>query len=665
MDRKSPSHTGLELARMLAAYASRSDVTVIAVTPGSVPVALASARALRVAADYYGVSPILAPETTIQVGAVASGGAIVLDERVIAAHDIPTPVVQRVSLSARLALSRSRLASRAAAVAANAAGRVLVIVDEVLATPLACEAAMLALQAFHPARVVVASPLGSRETVDRLRGLADEVVCPKIVDDLAIAAGNQRSSSSADEGDVERLLSQFDHRSSPGAHFRQAAADPIDAIRDRAVRLRGEPSDFDLLLDGIGDARIVLLGEATHGTHEFYRMRALITRRLIEERGFAAVAVEADWPDAYRVNKYVRAQGPDAEAVEALQDFTRFPTWMWRNADVLDFVGWLRTHNDAKREANRAGFYGLDLYSLHASMNAVLLYLRKVDPVAADRARARYACFDRFGRQPQDYAYATAYGLSASCEQEVVNQLVELHRRRGDYAGRNGRVAPDDYFYAAQNARLVKSAEEYYRTMMRGHVASWNLRDRHMVETLSELQIFLEQNRPGAKLVVWAHNSHLGDARATEMSEHGELNVGQLVRERVGLHDAVLVGFTTSTGTVTAASEWDAPPDRKRLRPPIAGSYERMFHQTRIPKFLLPIRTDPRLAGALSGRHLERAVGVLYLPATERASHYFRATLAQQFDYVFHIDETRAVEPLERGPLWEAEEMADTFPSGL
>lgn len=441
--------------------------------------------------------------------------------------------------------------------------------------------------------------------------------------------------------------------------------DTIDVVRRRAVRLHGEPSDFDALLAGIGEARLVLLGEATHGTHDFYRLRSLITRRLIEEKGFAAVAVEADWPDAYRINRYVRGVGADVEAIESLQDFRRFPTWMWRNADVLDFVGWLRTHNDSRPESTRAGFYGLDLYSLHASMAAVLSYLRKVDPAGADRARARYACFDRFGGQAQTYAYAAATGLTPSCEREVITQLLELHQRRADYAQRDGRVAADDYFHAAQNARLVKNAEQYYRTMIEGHVESWNLRDRHMVDTLGELRVFLEQGRPGAKLVVWAHNSHLGDARATEMAARGELNVGQLVRERFGRDDSVLVGFTTSTGTVTAASAWDTPPYRKQLRPPLAGSYERLFQEAGLPKFLLSLRADRVLSAALSTRRLERAVGVLYLPSTERASHYFEARLGQQFDYVFHLDETRAVEPLDRGPLWESEELADTYPSGL
>jgi erythromycin esterase-like protein len=445
---------------------------------------------------------------------------------------------------------------------------------------------------------------------------------------------------------------------------RSAPSSPFSAIRERGIRLGGGTRDYDALLSGIGDARVVMLGEASHGTHEFYRERALITRRLIEEKGFTAVAVEADWPDAYRVNRYVRGDGPDEDAIDALADFGRFPTWMWRNADVLDFVGWLRTHNDTQPVDRRTGFYGIDLYSLRTSIEAVLAYLDKVDPEAARRARVRYACFDQFGDEMQAYGYAAELGLTPTCEREVVAELLALQRRRTEYVSRDGRVAADEYFYASQNARLVRNAEEYYRTMFRGRVEPWNLRDQHMSETVRELLTFLDRLRPGARLVLWAHNSHLGDARATDMGQMGEWNVGQLVRHYYGAA-AVNVGFTTYTGTVTAASKWDAPAERKHVRPALAGSYEKLFHDTGIPRFMLPLRGDPVLASALEGPHLERAIGVIYLPQTERQSHYFHARLPQQFDFVIHIDETRAVEPVERSARWETGELAETYPSGL
>lgn len=438
----------------------------------------------------------------------------------------------------------------------------------------------------------------------------------------------------------------------------------IHALRGAASPLVGKAEDYDPLLERIGDARIVLLGEASHGTHEFYRERAQITKRLIREKGFTAVAVEADWPDAYRVNRFVRGRSDDIEAVDALAGFRRFPAWMWRNADVLDFVGWLRAHNDeAAPGGPKVGFYGLDLYSLHASIEAVLAYLEKVDPEAAARARGRYACFDVYGEDTQAYGFASGLGLGPSCEHEVVTQLVDLRRSAAEYALRDGRIAEDDYFYAEQNARLVRDAEQYYRAMYRGEVSSWNLRDCHMAETLEALVHHLVQRGGGAKVVVWAHNSHLGDARATQMGVHGEWNVGQLARERFG-RDVVSVGFTTYDGTVTAASNWDAPAERKTVRPALAGSYEALFHETGLKRFLLLLREGDHALG-LHNPRLERAIGVIYRPDTERASHYFRATLPEQFDAVLHFDRTRAVEPLERTTEWEAGEVPETFPTGI
>jgi len=439
----------------------------------------------------------------------------------------------------------------------------------------------------------------------------------------------------------------------------------LDIVRNAVHPLHGGIGDYDPLLDLIGDARFVLLGEASHGTHEFYRERITLTKRLIVERGFRAVAVEADWPHAYRLNRYVTGTGDDAESVDALAGFQRFPTWMWRNADVLDFLGWLRAHNDGvESDATKVGFYGLDLYSLHDSMAAVLAYLDKIDPDGAARARYRYACFDHFGEDTQAYGYAASFGLSPSCESEVVSQLMELRRRAAEYARRDGRVAADEFFYVEQNARLVKNAEQYYRAMFQGRVSSWNLRDRHMAETLDALASHLEHQGERPRIVVWAHNSHLGDARATEMGNTGELNVGQLVRERYR-RDAVLVGFTTFAGTVTAASDWGGPAERKHVRPALPTSYEALFHQVGLPRLLLTLRNGGKAAASLRTPRLERAIGVIYRPASERMSHYFHACLPEQFDAVLHFDETRAVEPLERTVAWEKGEVPETYPSGV
>ncbi len=453
---------------------------------------------------------------------------------------------------------------------------------------------------------------------------------------------------------------------------RDVAKHAIAAIRETAIPLTGDAADHDALVDRIGDARFVLLGEATHGTHEFYAERARVTRRLIEEKGFRAVAVEGDWPDCARVHRWVR--GGAGTADDALGDFRRFPTWMWRNVDVRDFVTWLRARNIARAPEARVGFYGLDLYSLYASIDVVVRYLDKIDPAAARRARDRYACFERFGTDAHAYAQAAAFRLSSSCEQEVLRQLTEMYERQAEFALRDGRLDPDEHFHAAQNARLVRNAEEYYRSMYRGSVLSWNLRDRHMMETLEALATHLESVSPApAKVVVWAHNSHVGDARATEMGDAGEWNIGQLARERFG-DEAYLIGFTTHRGTVTAAEDWDEPPRRRVVRRALEGSYEAVFHATDLPRFLLFPRED-LVPPVPPEPLLERAIGVVYRPETERQSHYFVSRLARQFDAVLHFDVTRAIEPLERTPEWdrgergvpgtENGEYPETYPSGL
>lgn len=433
-------------------------------------------------------------------------------------------------------------------------------------------------------------------------------------------------------------------------------------VVNASLTAMADVEDCTAVVNLIGDAEFALLGEATHGTHEFYANRAAITKKLIVESGFRAVAIEGDWPDAYRVNRYARHASDDKTAIDALSDFQRFPTWMWRNVVVVELIEWLRDYNEGMPEENKVGFYGMDLYALYASIRAVLTYLEKIDPSAARSARDRYSCFDAFGEDSQAYGYAAAFGMQ-SCEDEVVRQLMDLQRRAAEYASRDGRVARDDYFVAEQNARLVKNAEEYYRTMFRGDVSSWNLRDTHMVGTLEALRSHLSSNGEPARIAVWAHNSHLGDARATQMGQRGELNVGQLIRERFG-DRAALVGFTTSMGTVTAASDWDAPVELKRVRPALDESYERLFHEVSVPRFFLPLRDEP-VRSALMKPRLERAIGVIYRPETERGSHYFHASLSSQFDAVLHFDHTTALRPLEVTAGWVSHEAPETFPTGV
>jgi erythromycin esterase-like protein len=418
----------------------------------------------------------------------------------------------------------------------------------------------------------------------------------------------------------------------------------ITAVSDD---LRTASRPVDQLLELVGDARLVLLGEASHGTHEFYAMRADLTRRLIAERGFRGVAVEADWPAAARVNTYVHGLGDDADAEAALGGFERFPRWMWRNQVVLDLVEWLR------RDGAGAGFYGLDLYSLRDSMHAVIEYLDGVDPDAAQRARSRYACFDHFDEQA--YGYVTEREGRDSCEEEAVEQLREMLGGVGDRAVTPGTVSADAHFMAVQNARLAADAERYYRAMYRGRATAWNLRDTHMADTLDAL----DEHLGHAGIVVWAHNSHLGDARATSLQwEHGELNLGQLGRERHG-DRTCLVGFTTYEGTVTAARDWEAAPERRDVQPGLEGSLERRLHDSGVTCGAIDLR-----GGLLGEEQLERMIGVIYRPESERSSHYVLARPAKQFDVVVHVDASSALQPLDpwAGP---AAGPPDTFPFGV
>ena len=413
--------------------------------------------------------------------------------------------------------------------------------------------------------------------------------------------------------------------------------------------------DYQELLERIGDASLVLIGEASHGTHEFYEQRAHITKLLIEQKGFHAVAVEADWPAALRVHRYVMGETEDENAIAALGDFTRFPAWMWRNTVIVEFIEWLKGRN--------AGFFGIDLYSLYASIEAVLEYLKDVDPEAAQRARHRYSCFDHFAHDPQEYGYASTAGIAESCEDDVVRQLMDLRAKAHEYARRDGRVAEDEFFFAEQNARLALNAERYYRSMFRGRVSSWNLRDTHMTETIEELMKHLGKRVAQPRLVVWAHNSHLGDARATEMGWQGELNVGQLCRETFP-GQTFLIGFSTFEGTVTAASAWDGPAERKRVRPGMTNSYEKFFHEVGKQNYWLDLR-HPTVRNLVNEQRLERAIGVIYLPRTERQSHYFHSRIADQFDALLHFDVTSAVRPLEIESDWQHEESPQTYPSAL
>ncbi|MBW8815209.1 MAG: erythromycin esterase family protein [Caulobacterales bacterium] len=428
-----------------------------------------------------------------------------------------------------------------------------------------------------------------------------------------------------------------------------AAAEPLPDLDDPA---------FGRLFDRFGDARVVLLGEASHGTAEFYRARAAITRHLVEHRGFNIVALEADWPDAQALDARVRRRKPPAGKA-----FSRFPTWMWRNREVEAFLAWLEAHNAAQAEARpqrqQAGVYGLDLYNLAGSMRTVIDYLDRVDPEAAGVARQRYGCLTPWVQEPQGYGRMALSGRYAACEGAVTAMLKDMLERQLRERGAGDEALLD----AAQSARLVRDAEAYYRAMYWGGAEAWNLRDTHMFETL---QALLDAKGPDAKAVVWAHNSHIGDARATEMGlVRDELNLGQLARQAWG-EAARLIGFGTHTGTVACASDWDAPMEVKTVRPSMAGSQEAAAHDARVPRFLLDMRpgVNSALRRALVEPRLQRFIGVIYRPETERWSHYVEARLSEQFDAFVWFDETTAVTPLARGG-GEAAGEDDTWPFGV
>ncbi|TPJ49089.1 hypothetical protein FJ426_26950 [Mesorhizobium sp. B2-6-4] len=652
---------GRVLADKLGHFAARDDVTVLALPRGGVPVAYEVAQALKAPLDVFVVRKLGVPGyEELAMGAIATSGVRVLNDEIVEGLAVPAHVIDAVTASEERELLRREHLYRGERVPLLVEDRIVILVDDGLATGSTMRAAVRALREKRPARIVAAVPVGSPDTCEAMESEADEVVCATTPQPLIGVGRWYEDFSQTSDDEVRALLAKAGRPTAPSG--RDAPQNTANRLHKHVVRLSGDARDYDELLAAIGEARFVLLGEASHGTHEFYEERARITRRLIEEQGFAAVAVEADWPDTYRVNRYVQGTGGDIDAEEALADFRRFPTWMWRNRVVVDFVEWLRRHNEAPGKGNpKVGFYGLDLYALHGAMKAVLRYLEKADPAAAEIARRRYACFDHFGPDPQAYGFIAGNEVDKSCQEAVVAQLVEMLKRRPAKAEpREGAIA-DELFAAQQNARLVKNAEAYYRAMFLAPESTWNLRDRHMAETFDALTAHLGRLGRSPKIVVWAHNSHLGDARATDRSLHGEINLGQLIREK-HQRDAFLVGFTTYQGTVTAASNWDGPAERKAVRPALARSYEALLHAVPADRFQLDLRGDGE---ALPRRLLERAIGVIYRPETERASHYFHADLAAQFDMLLHFDETRAVEPLERSSQWDAGELAETYPFGV
>lgn len=422
----------------------------------------------------------------------------------------------------------------------------------------------------------------------------------------------------------------------------------VGRIRDASKPLRNS-KDLDPLLGRIGDARFVLLGEASHGTSEYYTWRAEISRRLIVEEGFRFIAVEGDWPSCDQVDRFIKGQG-DGDAVDALQAFGRWPTWMWANEEIAELIEWLGAHNHGLPEP--VGFHGLDVYSLWDSLYSVIGYLRRVDPAAVDAARRAFQCFEPYGEDAQDYARATARLVPTSCEDEAVALLADVARKAPAY----GKADRWGAFRAEQNALVVRDAEAYYRTMVRGGPESWNVRDRHMQATLERLADYYG---PDSRGIVWEHNTHIGDARFTDMAEDGTVNLGQLAREKWGGRETVLVGFSTHRGGVIAGGEWDAPAERMAVPEAREGSWDDLIHRAGGEDKLL-LFDGKRPFDETRG---QRAIGVVYRPEYESLGNYVPTDLGRRYDALLFIDETHALRPLPV-PIDPHEEVPETFPSG-
>ena len=659
---------GRVLAGLLGAYRGREGVIVLGLARGGVPVAWEVAAALGAPLDAFIVRKLGAPgHEEFAVGALASGGRVVVNDDVVRALRVTPQQLREAAEREGRELQRREAAYRGGRAPLELAGRTVILVDDGLATGASMFAAVQALRDMSPAEIIVAVPAAPESTCREFAGLVDDVVCASMPTPFLAVGESFWDFTQVSDDEVRQLLA------TPTVGMATAririAETPAEVVERCAVDAPAGVPPAEALEEIIADARVVLIGESSHGTAEFYRARAEITKWLIEEKGFCAVAAEADWPDACRVNRYVRGLGHDTSPEEALRGFERFPAWMWRNTVVRDFVDWLHAHNSRLRGQDRrqTGFYGLDLYSLHRSMREVIDYLDTMDPVAAARARQRYACFDHTSADDgQAYGYAAAFGAGLSCEREAIEQLVELQRNAVEYARRDGLLAEDELFYAQQNAQTVRNAEGYYRAMFGTRVTTWNLRDRHMAQTLDALLAHLDRHPDGqpARIVVWAHNSHVGDARATEVGADGQLTLGQLAREQHG--SAVrLIGFTTYTGTVTAASRWGGIAERKVVRPALNGSVEELFHEVERSEFLISPMLSRAAAEPLDVVRLGRAIGVIYLPDTERQSHYYHVHPGEQFDALIHLDRTTALEPLEAGSVWIAGETPETYPTGL
>lgn len=656
---------GQKLAEKLQDYKNNPDVLVLALPRGGVPVALEISRKLNVTMDIFLVRKIGFPgHEEYAMGAMAEGNVIIWNEDIdnddkISQETESTIAKEKIELKRRSALYRKNKAE------IDVQNKTIILVDDGIATGSTMIAAIRALRKKGASYIVVAIPIGPIDTYEKLN-LADKVIC---LDTVLEFFGVGQFYENFDQLEDKEVILALKEAEKFGVKV-----DPvIKLIKENSTSLK----NYDEIINQAKNKRFVLIGESSHGTEEFYHIRAEITKILITKFGFNAVAIEADWPDAFKINNYVKNNDKIKNADEALNDFKRFPIWMWRNKEISNFIEWLHDYNlklDKKSQSHstpisnskaipKVGFYGFDLYSLNSSIEMVIKYLNKIDPKAAAAVKYRYDCFEIFNNDPQTYGRAAGLGLTEDCEEKVIAGLKELQQQKFDLIAKG--MNAEDFFSAEQNAHLIQNAEKYYRAMFKGRPSSWNIRDTHMTNTIDAINKFLLQNNKESKIVVWAHNSHLGDATATDMAKRGEINVGSLMRERHA-KETLIIGFSTYQGTVTAADEWDEPEHYKVMNPALEESYEALFHKVG-SDFILDLNKNSKLRKLLEIPRLERFIGVIYDKENERWSHYYQCDITKQYDFIIHIDKTSAIHPLNPNLLWThaAKEDLDTYPSGL
>jgi erythromycin esterase-like protein/adenine/guanine phosphoribosyltransferase-like PRPP-binding protein len=637
---------GRRLAARLQHYAGRSDVVVLGLARGGIPVAFEVALALKASLDVAVVRKLGVPgQEELAMGAIASGGARVINDELMSQWTIPAEDLDRVEARERQELERRERLYRGDREPIPLKNQTVLLVDDGLATGSTMRAAAVAARTFGANRVVAAAPVAAPDVCARLGPEVDASVClmePNPFWAVGIWFDDFRPTTDEEVRDLLREAAERPHASPPTSN---SSSETIVA-RLRAIAKCVDPAGSSIahLAESVADARIVMIGDASHGTQEFYELRAEITKRLIADHGFRAVAVEADWPDAERVHRYVCGLGEDRTAEEALSGFLRFPRWTWRNTVVRDFVTWLRAFNDQLPALAKVGFYGLDLYSRNNAVAAIIEYLDQVNPKSADEARIRFSAIDRIDQKSDDQQ------VDADAREDDVVQLL-VNRRNEEAALALKDAQQNDFFSPALNDQLARDAGEYYRALYRGGAGSWNVRDHHMADTLDALLAHLDNDRRRGKVVVWGHNSHVGDAAATELSGRGEWNLGQLARQRHG-DNVRLVGMSTYQGSVTTASGWDGPEERRLVPPGRPESYEALFHEVGEPAFLLMLRERCAASEELLQPRLQRALGVIYGPETDVGRDHFRTRLAEQFDALIYVDETTALEPLDRTNGW-------------